>query len=144
VEIIFGVVANVIGILTLLAAVGLSSVLDYDQLVNDLEKSSTITSVIYGVGIVVSLIVIYGAIGFKASMVGLGIIWTVAQTVASIILQQQSYRESGLKYPIVDAFIRVVISGLLIYPPALFISEVRRGIMSRETYHREEYSCCCV
>jgi hypothetical protein len=122
----------------------MSSILDDDELVNDLERGSTITSAIYGFGIVVSLIVIYGAISYNASVVVLGVFWTVAQTIASIILQQQAYRESGLKYPIIDAVLRVGISSLLIYPPVIFISEVRQGIMSKETYHREEHSCCCV
>lgn len=33
---------------------------------------------------------------------------------------------------------------LWIYPHVGFIVQVRRGIMSKETYPRQQYSCCCV
>ncbi|KAL3797748.1 hypothetical protein HJC23_000293 [Cyclotella cryptica] len=33
---------------------------------------------------------------------------------------------------------------LYIYPHAVFISEINRGIMTPETYARERHSCCCV
>ncbi len=37
-----------------------------------------------------------------------------------------------------------VMVAFFIYPNVIFILEVRKGIMSKETYHNEEYSCCCV
>jgi uncharacterized membrane protein YecN with MAPEG domain len=37
-----------------------------------------------------------------------------------------------------------IIAALFAYPHFVFIHEVRRGIMSNETYHIEEQSCCCV
>jgi len=33
---------------------------------------------------------------------------------------------------------------LWVYPSVGFVMEVHKGIMSRETYPREEFSCCCI
>ena len=44
--------------------------------------------------------------------------------------------------PIPGIIISAVITGLWMYPLVGFIMEVRKGIMSRETYPREEYCCC--
>jgi hypothetical protein len=36
------------------------------------------------------------------------------------------------------------ITALWIYPHVVFCFEVRSGVLCRETYGREEFSCCCV
>ncbi len=46
--------------------------------------------------------------------------------------------------PVPDIVIGLIITALFMYPHIGFIIEVRRGIMTRETYSREEHSCCCV
>ena len=38
----------------------------------------------------------------------------------------------------------IVYAALFAYPHFYFIKEVRAGIMSKENYHNEEMSCCCV
>lgn len=145
VESIFGIAFNAIGMILLLTAADISAMFDDDEFTNEFATGAIITSAIYGFGILVSLIVILGAISFNAPLVGLGIVWTVAQTIAGIVLQAQSYNDSGLRYPIVDAIIRISVASLLIYPLAVFTAEVRNGIMSKQTYfERERHSCCCV
>ena len=117
---------------------------DDDGIGNEIAREAIITSIIYGVGVLVSIVTICGALNFKVSLVGVGIVWTVAQTIADVVLQTQSYSEAGLRYPIIDAVIRVSVAALLVYPSAVFIAECRSGIMSRQNYAKEQYSCCCV
>jgi hypothetical protein len=38
----------------------------------------------------------------------------------------------------------VAIAALWIYPHIVFCFEVRSGVLCRETYGREEFSCCCI
>ena len=45
---------------------------------------------------------------------------------------------------IVGYIIAGIITALFVYPSFCFIHEVRSGIMSKETYPREEHSCCCM
>jgi hypothetical protein len=151
VEIIFGMVFNGIAILLAFSAANVANntvaALDddsYDSLVADVNRAAAVSSSIYGVGMVVSLIVIYGAVSYRSSLVALGIVWTVVQTVIGIVFQAKAYTDYGYSYPIYDAVMRIGVSGLLIYPLAIFIHEVKRGVMSKETYPREEHSCCCV
>jgi fructose-bisphosphate aldolase class 1 len=125
-------------------AADMSAIFVDDTFESEIKKGATVTSIIYGFGILVSIMVIYGAMRYQATVVGLGIVWSVVQTVVGIVLQAKSYTEAGLRYPIFDAVIRVSVSTLLIYPLAVFVSEVRSGVMSKATYLREEHSCCCV
>jgi hypothetical protein len=37
----------------------------------------------------------------------------------------------------------IIFTGLIIYPTVGLIMEIKKGIMSPETYPREAYSCCC-
>ena len=43
----------------------------------------------------------------------------------------------------VGVIIAIIVSGLIIYPTIGLIVEIKKGIMSKETYPREAYSCCC-
>lgn len=141
-------ILNVIGLALVQTAAdlaaGMSSIFDDGSLENEIKQRATISSVLYGFGTVVCFFTIIGAFKFNASFVGFGIFWTALQTAVSIVLSWLSYQESLLSYPIFDAAIRIGVGGLLVYPSAVFVWEARSGIMSAETYHREEYSCCCV
>ena len=144
VECIFGIAFNAIGIGLLLTAANISTMFDDDGFGNELARESIITSIIYGVGVLVSFVTICGAVNFKVPLVAVGIVWTVCQTITDVVLQAQSYSEAGLRYPIIDAVIRISVAGLLLYPSAVFVAECRSGIMSRQNYAKEQYSCCCV
>ena len=49
--------------------------------------------------------------------------------------------------PALDVAIIIIIDvikyGVFVYPVVGLISEIKRGVMSKETYPREAYSCCC-
>ena len=47
-------------------------------------------------------------------------------------------------YSPLQIMISTVCTALFLYPHIGFIMEVKKGIMTRETYPREEFSCCCV
>ena len=42
-----------------------------------------------------------------------------------------------------NVFFYVILIGLEIYPTAGLLKEIKAGTMSKETYPREAYSCCC-
>ena len=44
---------------------------------------------------------------------------------------------------IIQIICNVFLCGLYIYPVVGLIVEIKKGIMSKETYQREAYSCCC-
>lgn len=52
--------------------------------------------------------------------------------------------ERLFQYSVIASF---AIGGLILafwlYPSVMLIIEIRSGIMTRETYPREEFSCCC-
>jgi hypothetical protein len=58
--------------------------------------------------------------------------------------EDQEAIERVVKYGVIVTYILLgAITALWIYPSIMLILEIRRGIMSRETYPREEFSCCC-
>lgn len=44
---------------------------------------------------------------------------------------------------IIGYAIGAIFTALFVYPSFCFVREVRNGIMTKETYPREEHSCCC-
>ena len=102
VEIIFCIAFNFIAMINLLNTGDISEMLDdiaamfdddeYDNFSNEFARGAIITSTIYAFGTLLSLVVILGAIIFKAPLVGLGTVWTVAQIVARAILQARGYK----------------------------------------------------
>lgn len=122
------------------------------------------TDIILGViSIVMSLVSIVGAVTYNKWMVGLSIIWSVIGYILYIVYSQEGLNiildtadESDTffnDFDDLETIIRVsayvgygvlgVITALWIYPSVFFINEIRSGVMSAETYKREEYSCCC-
>ena len=47
-------------------------------------------------------------------------------------------------YTLLQIVISAGITAGFLYPHIGFIMEVKKGIMTRDTYPREEFSCCCV
>ena len=102
VEIIFCIAFNFIAMINLLNTGDISEMLDdiaamfdddeYDNFSNEFARGAIITFTIYAFGTLLSLVVILGAIIFKAPLVGLGNVWTVAQIVARAILQARGYK----------------------------------------------------
>lgn len=42
-----------------------------------------------------------------------------------------------------SVILSIVFAGLFMYPTIGLVMEIKKGIMSQETYPREAYSCCC-
>jgi hypothetical protein len=127
------------------------SAFDDDALLDVLEGSYLAQSIFVGIGLVTNICSIVGAIQYNSCLVGINIAWMVIDYIATIIIQVMVYNEieetyggSGFRMPIISWLIGACVTGLFIYPMASFVVEVRKGIMSRETYAREEHSCCCV
>lgn len=129
---------------------------------NALGKYETIEMIFSAASIVLSGIAIGGAILFNIWWVALNIIWLIVGFILAIVSSLQycddycdwytdyyddlSYYDSYCTCSINVASVMVAAAFMIIwiYPHVGFIMEVRNGIMSKETYAREEYSCCCV
>jgi hypothetical protein len=90
---------------------------------------------------------ILGAFCYSDVVVIMGVMWQIYKLGAIIFLVATYYPSSTpeshvttICYLCVD--VPLIIS--TIYANCLFAYEVRRDIMSKETYNRERYSCCCV
>jgi hypothetical protein len=105
-----------------------------------------------GISLIFSIAALVGARTYNIWLVGSNIIWLLVSYIASIIISIVTIDEINAISPDDTEFgydIRTyVISGLytilFMYPHIGFIHEVKSGIMSAETYPREESSCCCV
>jgi len=133
---IINAVLLTMGIFSVLAARHMSSqvdAVDDDELANALEEFNSLPIaallVIQISKILVSILGIFGAIRFNIYMVGIAMAAYVFDAVFALI----GLNIAGLLF-----------AGFFAYPHGFFIKEVRAGIMSKENYPNEEYSCCCV
>jgi len=79
--------------------------------------------------IVLSVIGIFGAAKYSEIGVGLAMAGYVFNAVMSLV---------GIN------LFGFIFAACFAYPHAFFIKEVRAGIMTKENYPNEEFSCCCV
>lgn len=137
------IVVNIVNLV--LVAMGLFSVLaaraasanadqvDDDELSSALEEFRSLPLgaflAIQITKIVLSVVGIVGAVKFHQIMVGLSMAAYAFDAVAALI----GLNVVGLLY-----------AGFFAYPHGFFIKEVRDGIMTKENYPNEEFSCCCV
>ena len=122
---------------------------------------------IAGISIFFTIIGLVGAFIYNWIMVALFSLWSCIEIVAQITVTQLFY--SALADAIIDYYetddyvdpdsdkfkrlfliyssISSVVYGIVmllwIYPSFFLASEIRKGIMTKETYKRESYSCCC-
>ena len=95
---------------------------------------------------------IWGAVNFNVIPVALNVFWMFASFIAGVIVRPiycHTWDDKGDDYTCTSAGVGGIVFGLAIialfaYPHIMFIVEVRKGILTRETYPREEYSCCCI
>mmetsp|Transcript_44231 Transcript_44231/g.94157 ORF Transcript_44231/g.94157 Transcript_44231/m.94157 type:complete len:178 (+) Transcript_44231:130-663(+) len=141
------IVLNVINII--LTVIGMSIVVfannspDLDKAlveqgisVEDWEKSYKIFMAVYSIDIVILTIVALGANLYNICSVGLGLIWALAYMTFSIWANGSNSTAVTIAGAAISFLIKLYIYGV-------FISEVKDGIMTPETYPREEFSCCC-
>lgn len=128
---------------------------DHDGSPTTEDQYATTEMIFSGVSIVLSSAAIFGAVTFNVILVGLNVVWLVIAFVLGIFFglkfcydycddysDSYSYCYCYINFPGVISALAAMC--LFAYPHIGFISQVRKGIMSRETYPREEFSCCCV
>lgn len=122
---------------------------DDDQVVEVMGDSYVVSAIINGVGMICLAVPVYGAITFNARMVAFGIVWLVASFIASIIVgvvyngKANEVSSKSIAQPFANWIGGAIWTGVFIYPHVGLISEIQKGIMSQQTYPREEHSCCC-
>jgi Ca2+/Na+ antiporter len=137
---------------------------------DDYSTSSLILNIC---SLIMALVSIVGAIQFNQHMVGLAVLYVLINFILSVVFGSKAVNEilevlNESDYGIEDdilapteadqesveravryvALLSYVIVGFItafwIYPSVMLITEIRSKIMTRETYPREEFSCCCV
>lgn len=118
----------------------------WEEHVEDYQTAQIILSVlwiVFGAGAVV------GALKYNFWLVGLYPLYLVVCFITDVTLMVNTCNDfEGIgkqcKVSGIPIIIEVIFVAINIYPSIGFIVEVRKGIMSKETYPREEYSCLCV
>jgi len=163
------IIMNVIAVI--LAIIGLATTFAGAQLLNSLSTnqqeeelidnfdSTVLVNKIFGfLSLLMAAIAIVGAVKFNVWLVGLHIVWLIISTITLPIIFAQDCNAFIDEYDKLydtdtsdedcvstwNVFYSVVFSIIWIYPHIGFILEVKNGIMTKETYPREEFSCCCV
>jgi uncharacterized protein with PQ loop repeat len=105
-----------------------------------------------GIAILTSIVAIAGAVHYQIWLVGFHAFWLVVDFIAYVILLlamiedlDPTYAEKDLaaRSPVSNFVFVACLTAIFIYAHLGFIIEVRAGILTHETYPREEYSCCC-
>lgn len=126
-----------------------------------LDKYSTTEMIFSAVSIVLCGVAIGGAYSYNIIMVGLNVLWLVVGYVLGIFLvinfcndycdEWEAYYDNSDNYASCYCYVNgaamvlaAVVMVLWIYPHVGFIVQVRKGVMSKDTYAREQFSCCCV
>jgi hypothetical protein len=84
---------------------------------------------------------------------GGGVLWLVAEFIAGVVITLNTYNDIESSYKGADALralpyysfiLQGVITAISIYPHVGLMLEIKKGIMTPDTYAREQFSCCCV
>jgi len=129
---------------------------DDDEFVEDvskvLDEYLVMRTIFLGISLLTALIAIGGAVHYQVWLVGSHAVWLVVDYIAYIFLAlamledlDPIYAEKGLvaASPLMNFVFVGLLAAFFIYAHLGYISEVRAGILTHETYPREEYSCCC-
>ena len=148
------IIVNIINII--LAFIGLIgfSVLVADtnnsEVVSDGENSTTFVGIdddytlgeyeiVKGFAPLVIILVLLSIVGFA-----LGIVGAMRYKVWMILVAIVVYCISAFMELLSLNLVGFAVTALYAYPHFVLVSEIRRGIMTKETYHMEQQSCCCV
>eukprot|EP00984_Skeletonema_dohrnii_P012124 scaffold4878_cov117-Skeletonema_dohrnii-CCMP3373.AAC.2 len=113
-------------------------------------SSQNVVAMIFN--ILFTIVIISGAISFNQTVVVIGLLWEIFIicywiTGASSTIENFDWSKEvpGAKQSTV-AFLVITIlwQFVTIYAEIMFVYESKQGIMTPETYKREEQSCCCV
>ena len=132
-----------------------TNIIDDDQVKEELHQISrnmTLANAIMGgVMLVLAVVPLYGAFHFKVKMIAFGIVLHVASFIAEFtvtyLLVQQANATAPDKSVYLQPWLLYAVSAIVVaffvYPHVGLIMEIQQGIMTPETYLREDYSCCC-
>jgi hypothetical protein len=124
-----------------------------EELLDIVEEAAGIQMIFISFGLISSICSLQGARKYNIWLVAVNIGWMIVCWIASVAIEistinaidATSYTGTeDYTFHWVGNFISALIVLFWIYPMAMFIREVRLGIMRHETYPREEYSCCCI
>mmetsp|Transcript_23831 Transcript_23831/g.67384 ORF Transcript_23831/g.67384 Transcript_23831/m.67384 type:complete len:244 (+) Transcript_23831:214-945(+) len=120
---------------------------EVEFIVDEMRTAQIVTDIF---SIIFSLCAIYGAKSYNKHLVMANAVYILAAYIALTIKTAQVYDDledetgESVDQPIGSYISGVIFAGLWAHPSIGFVYEVRKGIMSEETYPREEFSCCCV
>eukprot|EP00980_Cylindrotheca_fusiformis_P029260 scaffold22779_cov137-Cylindrotheca_fusiformis.AAC.2 len=138
----------------------------YPELKEISDKYGTTLLVVAVIHIVMTIVALVGAVIFNFWMVALYAVWSILNLILTIVFQyllvSESFDwiesqldddtfngdwdavESALNiYMYVIFALTAVFTLLWTYPSVFLAVEMKKGIMTKETYPREEFSCCC-
>eukprot|EP00980_Cylindrotheca_fusiformis_P028707 scaffold22639_cov105-Cylindrotheca_fusiformis.AAC.1 len=139
---------------------------DYQELKEISDKYGKPLVVISIIHIIMTIVALVGAIIFNFWMVALYAVWSILNLALTIVFEwllvSKSFDwidtqvdddafnrnwddvESALNIYMYIVFALTIIFTLLwTYPSFFLAAEIKKGIMTKETYPREEFSCCC-
>jgi len=127
------------------------------------------------VGIVLTIVELFGAIIFNFYMVALYVFWSILELIITIVLHKSMVDElldcagtssclndgattavdfndvdmkkfeDGMNMFLITTYVvSAIFTFLWVYPSVVLAIEIKKGVMTKETYPREEMSCCCV
>ena len=160
--IIVNFVSLLLNIMGMIAYFGSTVVVVEQGYIDSIEGFGRLHGILTSIGIFFSVVAIIGAYRYNAYLVGMSIGWTILYLFLRTILNHTTSQrlQAAFEQEQLDAYGRIVqeydapnlvpdiiatiiFIVLLVYPHVGFIYEVRKGILSPETYPREEFSCCC-
>lgn len=146
--IIINIINIILGVVTIAVNVSNAAFLtigiEDDRIKDDFDSVLTDGIIIASVGLAVFIITLWGAMKYNIFAVGLGALYICAAFVANTVLTIQFFNSYMVPVPTPTLVVSGVISALFLYPHVGLILELNNGIMTPETYPREEMSCCCV
>ncbi|KAL3894871.1 MAG: hypothetical protein SGARI_007617, partial [Bacillariaceae sp.] len=123
-----------------------------DEVEDILNANTTVNIIISAVGLAMAIVGLVGARIYNIPMLLAVCVWYLVNFglyiwawIANInAINDLPQTTTPYRYPIGLIIFQAVVTGLWMYPHIGLSMEIQKGIMSRETYPREEYSCCCV
>ena len=111
--------------------------------IQELRENYNYYMIAYGIGLAVYLSALMGACMYSSCLTSLAIFWSLFN-MGNMIYFGVSSAQDEEGWIVMYIVSPIIWSMLYIYPHAVFINEVNKGIMSPETYARERKSLCCV
>jgi hypothetical protein len=134
------------------AAVPGATNVDDDEVEAILENNVTGNIIVSAIGLAMAIVALLGARMYSIPMLALNVVWFLVSYAVSVYFTVDNFNKlneldtttTPYRVPVGLLVFQFVVTCLWIYPFVFLIKEIKSGIMSYETYPREEHSCCCV